>query len=174
MFLYISYAYTQVSDAEIKLSEESIKKCMATSSTKATTEMIIKKVEQACKLVGKKGKKAFREFKGKKSNFLFAGTYIWINDLDGNMLMHPIKPKMVGNNYMSLKDANGKRFFVEMINKVVEENEGWVEYVWPKPGEEEPSLKVSYVKKIMCDGKEVLVGCGTYDISKEEIIKLSH
>ncbi|MGD9200682.1 MAG: cache domain-containing protein [Chitinispirillia bacterium] len=174
IFLIIFSSYSQVSDSELKITEESIAKCKATSSVKATPEMIIEKVEQACVLVEKKGKKAFPAFKGKNSDFLFAGTYIWINDLDGLMLMHPIKPKMVGNNYISLKDISGKRFLVEMINKVIDENEGWVEYLWPKPGEKESSLKVSYVKKAICNGKEVLIGCGTYDISRQEIRKLSH
>jgi len=43
--------------------------------------------------------------------------------------------------------------------------------MWPKPGEKERSLKVSYVHKTKCDGEEIVVGCGVYDMTMEEVRK---
>ncbi len=43
--------------------------------------------------------------------------------------------------------------------------------MWPKPGATERSLKVSYVKKATIDGIPVVVGCGVYDMTLEEIQK---
>jgi signal transduction histidine kinase len=50
------------------------------------------------------------------------------------MLMHPIKHKMEGRHLISLKDEQGKRFFVTMNNLADQKGEGWVDYMWPEPG----------------------------------------
>jgi len=167
-----SICFSEVSEAEKALAKESEAKCVETASTKATPKLIKTKVAAAVALLNKEGKAAYAKFKGKGSEFLFAGTYIWINDYDGVMLMHPIKPAMVGKALLGLKDGNGKRFFVDMVDVVKNKGEGWVDYTWPKPGEKERSLKVSYVKKATVDGTPVVVGCGTYDLADAEVQKL--
>ncbi|MFZ5951880.1 MAG: cache domain-containing protein [Candidatus Rifleibacteriota bacterium] len=161
----------QISREELaKITEEA---CAATSGEKPTAEMIIKKVEEACEILTKEGKKAFSQFMGKDSKFLFAGTYIWIHNLEGIMLMHPIKFKLEGTPLLIFKDKNGKRFFVEM-NKVAEEKgSGWVDYLWPIPGSKEIGRKVSFVKYCETPEKDKLVvGCGIYGMADAEIEKL--
>jgi cytochrome c len=154
------------------LAKESEAACAASASVKATPEMVIQKVNKACELIEKEGKAAFPKFQGKDSEFIFSGTYIWINDMNGVILMHPVKSKMVGNTSLENKDASGKRMFVEFIDVAKKKGSGWVDYMWPKPGEKTASLKVSYVKKAMCDGTEVVVGCGIYDVAPDEVKKL--
>lgn len=155
------------------LAKESEARAKETSETKPTVEMIIKKVTEAHDLLAKEGADAFAKFQGKDSEFIFAGTYIWIHDMKGVMRMHPIKYKLNGKGLLGLKDKKGKLFFGEM-NKVVRENgSGWVSYMWPKPGQKDPSLKVSYVK--ICkipNGDELVIGCGVYDVDPETIKKL--
>jgi signal transduction histidine kinase len=165
----ITLCFGQVTESTKKLAQESEIFCASTASTKPTPQMLMDKVTEGCKLIEKEGKKAFSKFKGKGSNFIFAGTYIWINDLDGKMLMHPIKPGMENQPMIGLKDSNGKRFFVDMIAIAKEKGDGWVDYLWPKPGSTERSMKVSYVKKSVCDGVPVIVCCGVYDMTMEEI-----
>ena len=154
------------------LAKESEAACEASASIKATPEMVILKVNKACELIEKEGKAAFSKFQGKDSEFIFAGTYIWINDMDGIILMHPVKNKMVGSSSLENKDASGKRMFAEFIDVCKKKGSGWVDYMWPKPGSKMASLKVSYVKKAMCDGAEVVVGCGIYDVAPDEVKKL--
>lgn len=84
------------------------------------------------------------------------------------MQMHPVKPKMETRPLLGLKDANGKAFFVDM-NTVAAAGGGWVDYLWPKPGEKEPSLKVSYVVQAKHGGEVFIVGCGVYDLTMEQI-----
>jgi len=154
-----------------ELAKESEAYCASTSSQKPTPQLIVDKVEKACALLKSEGSKAFPKFSGKDSEFIFGGTYIWVHDMDGKMLMHPIKCKMVGQQLLNLKDANGKLFFVEMNDLCEKKGQGWVDYLWPKPGEKAQSLKVSFVKLAECDGGKVVVGCGAYDISLEEAQK---
>jgi len=151
------------------LSAEGEAAAAASASVKATPQMIIDKVNKACEILSKEGRAAFIKFKGVDSEFIFAGTYIWIHDMKGVMQMHPIKHKMEGKELIGLKDNTGKRFFVEMTNIAKEKGSGWVDYMWPKPGEKNPSKKVSYIKKCVVDGEDLILGCGVYDMSDSEI-----
>lgn len=154
------------------LAKESEEAAALSAKDKATPELIIQKVNDACALLQKEGAAAFPKFKGKNSPFIFSGTYIWIHDMDAVMLMHPIKPKMETQSFMGMKDPGGKLFFAEFNTVAKEKGSGWVDYLWPKPGEDKPSLKVSYVKLCRADGKEVVVGCGVYDMSQEDMQKV--
>jgi len=155
-----------------ELAKESEAACVASESTKATPQMIVDKVEKAAVLLQKEGKAAFPKFRGKDSEFIFAGTYVWIHDLSGIMRVHPVKYKMEGQNLVDLKDSNGKLFFIAMNDVAKTKGAGWVEYMWPKPGEKTPSQKVSYVKLVKVDGEDLVLGCGVYDMAPEEVQKL--
>jgi hypothetical protein len=157
--------------AEEELAKDSEAACTASASAKPTPQMIMEKVDEACKLLEKEGQAALPKFKGKNSPFIFAGTYIWIHSIEGTMLMHPIKHKMNGQALFGFQDSKGKKFFVEMCELCKDKGAGWVDYMWPKPGEKTPVLKVSYVKKAKLDGKDVVVGCGVYDMTLEDIQK---
>ena len=151
-----------------ELAAETETYCASTASTPATPELIMQKVNKAAKLLETEGRAALPKFMGKGSEFVFAGTYMWIHDMNGHMLMHPIKYKMAGRNMSGLKDKNGKRFIV-LINKIAQEKgDGWISYLWPKPGAKQVSPKVSYFKKVRsADGIEMVVCCGVYDMNKE-------
>ena len=72
--------------------------------------------------------------------------YLWINDLEPKMLMHPIYQDLEGNNLYHLKDQNGKLIYTEIVKVIGEKGEGFVDYVWPKAEGEKASPKISYVK----------------------------
>jgi len=155
-----------------ELAAESTAYCQSTATTKPTPEMIMAKVDQAAKLLEKEGTAAFPKFMGNGSEFLFAGTYIWINDLNGVILMHPIKDKLVGKNLTGIKDKTGKRFIAMGVELAEEKGSGWIGYLWPKPGEQEVSPKVSYVKKVRTsDGNDMVLGCGVYDMNDQLVKK---
>ena len=73
-------------------------------------------------------------------------NYVWINDIQGRVIRHPGKPETEGQNLIDYQDPNGVYVFREFINTGVEHGSGMVAYMWPKPGEEEPKMKISYVK----------------------------
>ncbi|RXJ56229.1 chemotaxis protein [Candidatus Marinarcus aquaticus] len=72
--------------------------------------------------------------------------YFWINDTDSVIVMHPIKPQLDGKDLYNFKDKNGKQIFKEFSDVAKQKGEGYVDYVWPKPGFEKPQDKVSFVK----------------------------
>lgn len=93
--------------------------------------------------------------------------YFWINDLEPKMIMHPFKPDLDGASLSDSKDPNGKSPFVEMVNVCKDRGEGFVDYLWPKPGESKPVPKTSYVKLFQPWGW--VIGSGVYldDVQKE-------
>ena len=86
--------------------------------------------------------------------------YFWLQDLEPKMIIHPIKPSLNGKDLSNAKDAKGTYLFKEMVNVVKSNNEGVVDYYWPKPGFDEPQLKVSYVKLFKPYGW--IIGTGAY------------
>ena len=72
--------------------------------------------------------------------------YFWINDTHQVMVMHPIKPQLNGKDLSAFTDPNGKHLFVAFTDVAKEKGQGFVDYYWPKPGQEAPSPKISYVK----------------------------
>ncbi|MBI3729913.1 MAG: cache domain-containing protein [Burkholderiales bacterium] len=89
-----------------------------------------------------------------------AGDYIWINDMQPKMVMHPIKPELDGKDLSTNKDTAGKLLFNEFVKVVKEKGAGFVFYMWSKPGQETPVEKVSYVKGFIPWGW--VIGSGVY------------
>lgn len=72
--------------------------------------------------------------------------YFWIHNLNLKMVMHPIKPELNGKDVSEMKDPTGKRIFVDMMEVTKKSGEGYVEYMWPKPGSDQAVPKTSFVK----------------------------
>lgn len=86
--------------------------------------------------------------------------YYWINDFTPVMIMHPIKPALIGQNIGSVKDPDGTALFTEMVNVVRAKGAGFVPYKWPKPGVDKPVDKISFVKGFA--PWQWIIGSGAY------------
>ena len=92
--------------------------------------------------------------------------YFWVNDLNARMVHHPIKPQLDGQDVSGMKDPNGVLLFQEFVRTAKAQGEGFVHYQWPKPGEDAPVDKVSFVKAYAPWGWVVGSGAYTDDIVK--------
>ncbi len=86
--------------------------------------------------------------------------YFWINDTKPAMVMHPYKPDLNGKDMSGYEDPNGKKLFLEFVRVCREKGEGFVDYMWPKPGKDKPVPKLSYVK--LLKGWDWIIGTGIY------------
>lgn len=86
--------------------------------------------------------------------------YFWVNDLQARMVMHPIRPELDGKDLSANKDPSGKALFTEFAKTARDKGEGYVDYLWPKPGSEQPVAKISYVKGFAPWGW--VIGSGVY------------
>ncbi len=139
-----------------------------------TPQLCKERVKAAAALLKAEGDGALATLKDADGEFRFAGGagYIWVHNLDGIMVMHPIKPALDGKGLMEMRDVNSRYLFVAMNELAEEKGEGWVPYSWPKPGEKASSPKVSYVVLVENGGKEYVVGSGMYDVTADDIKKL--
>jgi methyl-accepting chemotaxis protein len=86
--------------------------------------------------------------------------YFWINDMHPTMVMHPMRPELVGKDLSEMVDPTGKHLFIEFVNMVKTNGKGFVPYLWPKPGSAAPVQKISYVQVFSPWGW--VVGSGVY------------
>jgi signal transduction histidine kinase len=83
--------------------------------------------------------------------------------MNGTVLMHPANPELETKSILDMKDANGKAFMREFIETAKTKGSGWVDYMWPKPGEKSPFKKFSYIKRAKMPNEEmVILGAGIY------------
>jgi len=141
------------------------------SAESLTPELCKAKAKAAAELLKAEGDAALAKIKDPNGEFRFAGGegYVWIHNLDGVMIMHPIKPALDGKGLLDMRDVNGRYLFVAMNELCEEKGEGWVPYAWPKPGEEKSSPKVSYVVLVKHGGKSYVAGAGMYDVTAADI-----
>ena len=80
-------------------------------------------------------------------NLRYAGKeYYSLYDMHPRMVWHPIKPELNGKDLSTLKDPNGKLLVKEMRDAVANQGSGFVDYLWPQPGKDEPVAKLAYAE----------------------------
>lgn len=143
--------------------------CLAASALAAgaTKDECIAKTKEAAKMVADKGlDAAIAEINKKDGKFVWKDSYVFMMDLDGKMLAHPLSPALVGKNLIDMKDKavppeKGKFLFKEFIEVAKGKGSGWVEYMWTNPGDPAPRKKVTYTYRV--PGQNVYVGAGVYE-----------
>jgi methyl-accepting chemotaxis protein len=119
-------------------------------------------VNKAAAQIDSKGKAIFSEFRKKDSEWFHGDTYLFVYDLKSNVLFNAAFPAREGTNTTGQKDANGKLFHHEFITMAETKGSGWVDYMFPKPGQTEASRKWAFVKAVKVDGVPGLVASGFY------------
>ncbi|MEI5665148.1 methyl-accepting chemotaxis protein [Bosea sp. CCNWLW174] len=72
------------------------------------------------------------------------GNYFFVIRYDGFNVAHA-NPKLVGTDMSPLKDPTGKFFVKELTDTARNKGAGFVDYMWVKLGDKEPTPKISYV-----------------------------
>jgi cytochrome c len=129
----------------------------------ATKDECIAKCKQAAGLFASMGvNEALAKINDPKSELVWKDSYVFAIDMQAAQVKaHPITPALIGKMLMGMKDTNGKLFFAEFVNKAKTDGEGWVSYMWPKPGEKTPSSKVTYVYRV--PGQNLVMLAGIYE-----------
>jgi methyl-accepting chemotaxis protein len=96
--------------------------------------------------------------------------YFWINNSNHILIMHPIKPDLVGKNMKESKDPNGVFIYQEIVKEANANKEGGlVKYGWSKPGVDGVQPKFSYV--IRYEPWDWIIGTGAYVDNIENEVK---
>jgi hypothetical protein len=128
----------------------------------ATKDECVVKCHEAAALINSKGIEAAIEMIGDPTGpFVWKDSYVFLMNLDGKMLAHPIQPELTKHEHVLLvTDPMDKALFVHFVNLARKVGQGWVEYMWPKPGKNTPSKKITYIYRV--PNQDLFVGAGVY------------
>lgn len=85
----------------------------------------------------------------------------------GVELVNGAQPSLEGKDLSSVKDLKGKFMVRDYIDAAAKNGSAWVSYYWYRPGENTPSRKESYVKKVRSGLETYYVGAGLYSREAE-------
>jgi len=130
----------------------------------ATVAECIEMSKKAAEAVLQDKDATLAEISKKDGKYVWKDSYVFVMDLKGKMLAHPMMPGLMKmKSLLSTPDKNSKEpkmLFVDFVVTAGTKGEGWVEYMWPKPGSTEPSIKETYVYRI--PGTSMFTAAGIY------------
>ena len=92
-----------------------------------------------------------------------SALYVFVYDSDVNMVAHAQLEGLVGKNFKGKPDAKGKAFRDEIVTGALAKHEGWVEYIYQKPGDSGLFPKKTFFMLAKGnDGKDYIVCAGMY------------
>ena len=138
---------------------------MALADDKATPKDVydlVIKAHEVIKALGDDGLVAFNDPKGE---FVYKDTYVFVQKCPDQVVAHPfVLDQLKG------RDLRKDYPFIELICEGAKNPNGtWVEYQWPKPGETNPSRKVTFVVAVEGTPYQVVAGIYNDEITLEEL-----
>lgn len=135
---------------------------VAWADQSATKDECVTKCYEAAALINSRGlAEAIKEIGNPKGPFVWKDSYVFLMNLDGKMLAHPMQPELTQLPHcLLITDPTDKAIFVSFVNTAKTLGQGWVEYMWPRPGRKSPSKKITYIYRV--PGKDVFVAAGVY------------
>jgi signal transduction histidine kinase len=101
---------------------------------------------------------ALAAFSAGEEDFRDRDLYVFCLDPEQRVLTaHGGDPTLVGQEVPELRNQAGQRVDQELV-AIAEDEFAEIEYLWPRPGETEPSEKVSYVTRV----EDQVCGVGYY------------
>lgn len=123
---------------------------------------VVDLVKDAVGRIETHGTAAFPLFHDRTGPFFVKDAYVFVVDPGGVELVNPAFPNLEGRNLLDVRDTQGKPLVREMLEQVTTRGAGWVDYMWPRPGESVSTQKSTYVSRANVDGRWLLVGAGVY------------
>lgn len=125
-------------------------------SNKATPRDVYELVLNAYEVVKAFGDEALDAFNDPKGEFVYKDTYVYVLKCPSEIAAHPFAmDKLKG------VDLNTYSHTAPCCEAASKPHGGWVEYMWPKPGEEKPSRKIVFA--IGVEGTPYQLFAGIYN-----------
>ena len=133
----------------------------AKSSSATKEECVVKCNEAASYIQNHDLEKAIEVIGDPSGPFVWKDSYVFLMNLEGKMLAHPFRPELTKKKHcLFITDPTGKALFVHFVNLARESGDGWVDYMWPRPGERTPRKKLTYIYRV--PDTDLFVGAGVY------------
>lgn len=135
--------------------------CPVSAAENDTEVKVRALVESAIEMFKSKGTEAaLKAINDRNGPFVKGDLYVFALTMDNTLVGQPHEHTLRNMNLNNIKDNNGLLLFQKFSEVVSGKGEGWVEYLWAKPGAKVASRKTSFVKKVPNEG--LYVGAGYY------------
>ena len=102
--------------------------------------------------------KAFAAFNDTKGQFVHYDLYIYVLNLDGDVVSHGANAKLIGQHLIDLKDSDGKKFVKAIVDGAKAKGTGTMDYKWTNPTSKKIEQKSTFYEKV----GDVILICGYY------------
>jgi len=100
---------------------------------------------------------AMKDFTASGKGWQDRDLYVFCLDGTGTTVAHGANEKLIGKDLSNLKDADGKKFVVELIS-IGKAGGGWVDYRWPNP----VTKKIEQKSSVVQAAGDYICGVGIY------------
>ena len=130
----------------------------------ATRDEVVAMCKAAAEMLLQDKEAGIAEIANKEGKFVWKNTYVFLMNMDGHMLAHPMIPQLTEKgSLLDVSDKNTekpKMIFVEFVDIAKKNGSGWLWYKWPKPNERTPEDKFTYIQRV--GFTDLFVGAGIY------------
>jgi cytochrome c len=139
----------------------------AGAQERATPQEVIKKVQVAAQELAKSGEAGLPTYSSRNPASVWKDSYIFVLSCKGGSVMavaNPVRPDLKGKplaQIVTFGPKSGEQIANNFCAAGRQPHGGWVEYNFPKPGQKQPTRKVSYL--LAAQGTPYVVGAGIYD-----------
>ena len=148
-FAFALSAVMAVSGASLAANEPA-----AAAATAKEAEAMVKKGVAFIKANGKD--KGFAEISRRDSkDFHDRDLYLAVHTLDGTCVAHGTNEKMIGKNFIDIKDIQGKEYIKERVEFAKAKGTFWTDYHFVNPVSKKIEPKTAY-----CERVDEMIVCG--------------
>lgn len=116
-------------------------------------------VQKAIQFYKNSGKAiAMAEFTNPKGPFVQGEMYVFVLNLKGTLLSHGVNEKYIGQDFIDVKDSDGRSFVREIVDVANAKGKGIADYKWYNPKTKEDLQKEVYFEKV----DDVIICSGIY------------
>jgi len=127
--------------------------------TRATPQDAEELVKTAVSYLKRHGvEKGFKEFRNKGGPFIYKDLYIFVNDLEGQLVLHGADPSKEGKRMASATDPDGRPYVQERLELIRTKGSGWNNYKYLNPATKKVEQKTAYVER----WEGYIIGSGAY------------
>ena len=102
--------------------------------------------------------KAFKEFRNKSGPFIYKDLYIFVNDLEGQLVVHGADPSKEGKRLANATDPDGHPYVQERLDLIKTKGSGWHNFKYLNPATKKVEPKTAYVER----WENYIIGSGAY------------
>lgn len=133
--------------------------CSLAGETGPTPKDAIALVNQASAYLAANGRNKFLvAINTPKGEFDKGNLYVFVYDMTGTMVAHPVNPKLVGVNLYDVPDPDGKYFRRDIVALAKTQKSGWVDYRYRNPETGKIEQKTTYILAV----GDLILAAGIY------------